>query len=111
MLETDVIFQDTTSTGLSYRSPTATDGNRPIVWVDPPPCERHAWRRIGTGPYPSRSPIWVIADCCRNCSWIEPVRPDKLSWKASDWVRRWNARVEREQNDLRNKTHCRSGLS
>ena len=87
-----------TSTCEQTLSPTATlDGNLPILFKPPERCRRHSRSRMGTGPT-GRKPIWVIADVCRACGIIVEVF-GKPSWRSLDWVRRWNARIEREIDD------------
>ena len=85
----------TSTCGQHNVSPTATlDGNLPIQFKPPERCRRHSLRREGCGPT-GRKPIWVIADVCRYCGIIVEVF-GKPSWRSLNWVRRWNARIERE---------------
>lgn len=99
MPRTAMSYPDTTFSTPPLVSPTATvDGNIPIRIKPPERCTRHSLRREGCGPT-GRKPIWVIADVCRNCGMIVEVYGVRIPHKTLDWVRRWNARIEREIED------------
>ena len=63
-------------------------------------CECRFNSRRRASPYPGKGDIYVLVDACMQCDRMRPVYPERLSHREADWIRRWNARVGKWEEQL-----------